>query len=116
MKAQAQYESFLEAEKLEIVYGQVISVENIEKSDKMIKLSVDFGEEYGTKTILSAIKKEVQDIQSLNSNCYFFVLNFEPRKMMGILSEGMIHPFKNPDGSSIIENSLKILPIGTKLF
>ena len=117
MKQEASFDAYLEAEKLETVYGQVTAVEEIPKSDKLYKLTVDFGEEFGTKTICSAIKEHI-DAESLNGNCYFFVLNFAPRKMMGIVSEGMIMPFSIPgkDFSGSLKNCVRVLPLGTKIF
>ena len=118
MKPEVGFSSFEEAKKLEIVYGQVIEIEEVPKSDKLYKLSVDFGTEFGTKTILSALKESVPDPNDIKGNCYFFILNFTPRKMMGILSEGMILPMDFPgcDFSKSIRNSFQIIPTGTKLF
>ena len=116
MKPEASIESYTEAEKLEIVYGQITAVEDIPKSEKMIKLTVDFGGTYGVKTILSGIKNEFVDIQALKGMSSFFVLNFAPRKMLGHISEGMIVPF-NRSGQMVIGGpTFGELPIGTKLF
>jgi tRNA-binding protein len=118
MKPEVSFDAFIQAEKLEIVYGQVKEVAEVPKSDKLLNLTVDFGDEFGTKTILSAIKQEVSDPESIKGNCFFFVLNFPKRKMMGIDSEGMIVPFRNSgtDGKMMLENSIRVLPLGTKLF
>ena len=118
MKPEVGFDTFEVAEKLEIVYGRIVEVEEIPKSDKLLKLLVFFGEEYGNKTILSAIKEQVDDPQSIKGNAYFFILNFSPRKIMGILSEGMILPFSLPGESfsGSLRNSQPSLSIGTKLF
>ena len=116
MKPTAEFSSFIEAEKLEVVYGQIVGVEDIVKSDKLIKLTVDFGSEYGTKTILAAIKLEFQEISFLNGLSSFFVLNFEPRKIMGHVSEGMILPFSKSGKMVLGGPTYAELPIGTKLF
>jgi len=118
MKPEVGFDAFIQAEKLEIVYGQVKEVAEVPKSDKLLKLSVDFGDEFGTRTILSAIKQEVSDPESIKGNCFFFVINFPTRKMMGIDSEGMILPFRNAgrEGEMSLEDSIGVLPLGTKLF
>lgn len=118
MKPEVGFDAFIAAEKLEIVYGQVKEVAEIPKSDKLLKLTVDFGDEFGTRTILSAIKQEVSDPDFIKGNCFFFVLNFPTRKMMGIDSEGMIVPFKSAgsEGKMMLDNSIRVLPLGTKIF
>ena len=116
MKPIAEFSSFIEAEKLDVVYGQIVEVEDIPKSEKMVKLTVDFGDEYGTKTILSAIKLEFPEWENLKGLSSFFVLNFEPRKMMGEISEGMIVPFTKNGKMTLGGSSMGELPIGTKLF
>ncbi len=85
LKQQINYEEF---SKVDIRVGTIISAEEIEGSEKLLKLQVDFGE-LGQKQILSGIKKwySPQDLQGLQ---VFFVLNLEPRKMMGLESQGMI--------------------------
>jgi methionine--tRNA ligase beta chain len=117
MKPEVAFDAFEAATKLELVYGQVNEVEEIPKSDKLFKLTVNFGEEIGIKTICSAIKEQVGDPESIKGNGYFFVLNFAPRKMMGVLSEGMIVPFSFPDMDfgRCLRNSVRILPLGTKI-
>lgn len=118
MKPEVGFDAFVQAEKLEIVYGQVIEVEEVPKSDKLLKLTVNFGDEFGTRTILSAIKQEITDLSLIKGNCFFFILNFPARKMMGIDSEGMIVPFRGAgaEGKMILENSIRLLPLGTKFF
>ena len=117
MKPEASFGAFEQASKLDIVYGQITSVSEVDKSDRLLNLTVDFGAEYGTKTILSAIKQDVADFQSLVGMSSFFVVNFAPRKMMGIESQGMIVPFNNANSPLLFGGpTLGQLSIGTKLF
>ena len=75
-------------EKVEIKIGKVLSVEEIEGSEKLYKLKVDFGEE-NPRQILSGIKKYFEKDFLLNKQ-FAFITNLEPRKMLGEISEAMI--------------------------
>ena len=118
MKPEVGFDSFEHAEKLEIVYGEIKEVSEVPKSPRLLNLTVHFGDEYGTKTILSAIKQDVVDIQSLVGRGSFFVINFAPRKMMGIESHGMIVPFKSAAHPILFGNGGEFgnIPPGTKIF
>ena len=75
--------------KVEMRVGKILSAEPIAGSDKLLKLSVDFKE--GTpRQILSGIAKYFPDTQTLVGKKVAFVTNLEPRKMMGLESNGMI--------------------------
>lgn len=81
-----QYDDFL---KLDIRVGEVTSAEQLPKSKKLIKLTVDLGEEYGVVQILTAMA-EFHAPETFVGNKYYFLANLEPRKMMGEFSNGMI--------------------------
>lgn len=85
LKPQINLEDFA---KLDIRAGTVLSAEEIEGSEKLLKLSVDFGD-FGKKQILSGIKLWYKP-EDLEGKQYIFILNIEPRKMMGLESQGMI--------------------------
>ncbi|MFA5888898.1 MAG: methionine--tRNA ligase [Candidatus Paceibacterota bacterium] len=75
--------------KLEIKVGQILSVEKIENTDKLLKLSVDFNE--GTfRQIISGISSYFSDPQVLVGKKCAFATNLEPRVIMGLESQGMI--------------------------
>ncbi len=74
--------------KVEIRVGKVLSVEEVEGSEKLYRLEVDFGEEK-VRQVLSGIKKYFEKDFLLNKQ-FAFVTNLEPRKMMGLDSEAMI--------------------------
>jgi tRNA-binding protein len=79
---------FDDVEKLDIRVGTIERVETIEQSDKLVRLTVDFGE--FKRTILAGMKKEREDPAEVEGKQALFVVNLEPRKMMGELSEGMV--------------------------
>ena len=74
--------------KVEIKIGEILSVENIEGSDKLLKLKVNFGAE--ERQVLSGIKAYFPDPHALVGKRCPFVTNLEPRMMMGLESQAMI--------------------------
>lgn len=84
MKPIITYEDFA---KLDLRVGTVINCEEKEGSDKLLRLTVDFGEE--TRTIFSGIKKWYSP-EDLKGKQFVFVFNLAPRKMMDEESQGML--------------------------
>jgi methionyl-tRNA synthetase len=83
----------------------VLSAEEIEGSEKLIKFTLDFGEE-SPRTILSGIKAWY-DPATLVGKKILFVVNLAPRKMMGIESQGMLMAVDGVDGSPVFSCSRK---------
>ncbi|OHA97831.1 MAG: hypothetical protein A3E02_02345 [Candidatus Zambryskibacteria bacterium RIFCSPHIGHO2_12_FULL_38_34] len=77
--------------KVEIRAGKIVSAEPIEGSEKLLKLSVDFGEE-DIRQVISGIAKFVSVKELVGVICTF-VTNLEPRKIMGLESQAMIMAF-----------------------
>ena len=75
--------------KVEIKIGQILTVERIEKSEKLLKLSVDFNEG-APRQIISGIAKYFPNIEDLINKKCAFVTNLEPKPLMGMESNGMI--------------------------
>ena len=80
--------TFEDFEKLDIRVGEITAVSEIEKSDKLMKLHVDFGDH--TRSILAGIKKERADPHELEGKQALFVVNLPERKMAGEISQGML--------------------------
>ncbi len=80
--------NFDDLEKIDIRVGTIESVDDVEGSDKLVKLSVDFGE--FKRTILVGMKKERENPKEIEGKQALFVVNLEPKKMAGQLSEGMM--------------------------
>lgn len=76
--------------KVEIKIGKILTVERIEKSEKLLKLSVDFNEATGPRQIVSGIAKYFPEIEVLVNKKCAFVTNLEPKPLMGLESNGMI--------------------------
>lgn len=79
---------FEDLEKIDIRVGTIEKVEDIEASDKLVRLTVHFGE--FKRIILVGMKKERENPAEIEGKQALFVVNLEPRKMMGEMSEGMV--------------------------
>ncbi|GFH40339.1 methionine--tRNA ligase [Pseudolactococcus insecticola] len=80
---------FDDFEKIEIKVAEVIAAEKVEGSDKLLKFELDAGDE-GHRQILSGIAKFYPNPDELVGLKLQIVANLKPRKMMGLLSQGMI--------------------------
>ena len=100
-------------DKIDIRVGTILSVEDIEKSDKMIKLSVDFGE--FKRTILVGMKKERENPAEIIGSQALFVVNLAPKKMFGEESEGMLFDIGYADGIiPVLAKPEKKVPNGSR--
>jgi len=83
-------------EKIDIRVGTIELVEDVKGSDKLVKLTVDFGDQ--KRTILVGMKQEREDPKQIEGRQALFVINLEPRKIMGQVSEGMLLDIGYTDG------------------
>jgi len=83
-------------EALDVRVGTILKVEDVPRSDKLLRLTVFFGDH--ERRILSGMKQERADPQGLVGRQALFVVNLEPRKMMGETSEGMLFDLGYADG------------------
>lgn len=81
--------SFPDFAKLDLRVGRVVSAENIEGSEKLIRLKVDLGQEIGEKQILAGLLKWYKPEDFVGKK-FIVVANLEAKKMMGEESQGMI--------------------------
>jgi tRNA-binding protein len=75
-------------DQIDIRVGTIEAVQDVAGSDKLVRLIVDFGD--FKRTILAGIKQERADPREIEGWQALFVVNLEPKKMMGELSEGML--------------------------
>ena len=83
-------------DKIDIRTGRILSVEDVAASDKLVKLTVDFGS--FQRTILVGMKKERENPAEIEGKQALFVVNLAPREMFGIVSHGMLFDIGNEDG------------------
>jgi len=80
--------SFADFEKLDIRVGTITQVSEVENSQKLMKLTVDFGDH--ARSILAGIKQERDNPKEIEGKQALFVLNLPEKKMAGELSQGML--------------------------
>ena len=88
--------SFDVLEKIDIRAGTIKLIEDVKGSDKLLKMTVDFGDHI--RTILVGMKKEREEPKQLEGVQTLFVVNLEPKKIMGEVSEGMLLDIGYADG------------------
>lgn len=79
-----------EFSKVEVKVGTVKTAEKVPETDKLLRLTVDFGEEGGPRQIVSGISAYVPEPESLIGRQLAFVTNLEPRTIKGLESNGML--------------------------
>ncbi|MBU1117847.1 hypothetical protein KKD37_02685 [Patescibacteria group bacterium] len=109
--------------KVEFRIGEIVEAINVEESDKLIRMIVDFGEELGQRVVYSGIRHWYPPTDLLNKKTVF-VVNMLPKKIMGEESGAMIFAASTEvsasQGAHNEEMSILILekdlPKGTKVF
>lgn len=86
--------------KIEIKVGMVLEASEVEGSEKLIKLTVDLGEDT-PRTILAGMKAW-HSAEHFKGRQLVFVTNLEPRPMMGIESQGMLVATDGTDGPVLL--------------
>lgn len=110
MKEIIQYEDFA---KLDIALGVIKGVEIVEGADKLLKLTVDLGEET-PRQIVSGIREYFLDPQVLVGQQCPFVANLAPRIIRGLESQGMILAAE-VDGVFTLLQPQTFLPAGSRI-
>jgi len=100
-------------DRVDVRVGTIKSVEDVAGSDKLVRLMVDFGDH--TRRILAGMKKERADPREIQGKQALFVVNLEPRRIMGELSEGMLFDLGYEDGiNPVLAIPEKPVPNGTR--
>ena len=82
--------------RIDIRVGTIASVTDIAGSDKLVALQVNFGDH--RRTIVAGLKQERTNPREIEGKQALFVVNLEPRKMRGVVSEGMLFDIGYADG------------------
>ena len=101
-------------DKIDVRVGTILAVEDGALSEKLVRLRVDFGDH--ARSILVGMKKERQNPKAeIEGKQALFVVNLEPRKMAGEISEGMIFDLGYADGiTPVLALPEKKVPDGTR--
>jgi tRNA-binding protein len=99
--------------KIDVRVGTIEIVEEVKGSDRLVKLTVNFGDH--KRTILAGLKQERQEPKEIEGKQALFVVNLEPRKMMGEVSEGMLFDIGYADGiRAVLAVPEQPVPDGTR--
>ena len=93
--------------KIDLRVAKIKKVEEIEGADKLYKLTLDLGKEFPKRTICAGIK-EFYDKEDLKGKQIIIVANLEPRKMRGIMSEGMLLATDSENGPVLLIPEKKV--------
>ena len=83
-------------DKVDVRVGTIETVEQVKGSEKLVRLIVDFGDH--KRRILAGMNAERENVKEIEGKQALFVLNLEPKKMMGEMSEGMVFDIGYADG------------------
>ncbi len=100
--------------KLDLRVGRITGVEDVEKARKPVyKLTIDFGAEIGTRTIVAGIKNFYEKEALLNRQLACIV-NLDPKMIAGVESQGMILAADGESGAALMVPE-KELPNGSRI-
>ena len=98
--------------KLDIRVGTVLDCQKVPKADKLLQFKIEDG--MGTRTIVSGIAQYYQPADLIGKQVCF-IANFEPRKLKGIASEGMILSAEDSDGRLVVISPSDLVKNGVKI-
>jgi tRNA-binding protein len=88
--------TFDELARLDVRVGTIESAEDVAGSTKLVRLRVNFGDH--VRSILAGMKREREDVREIEGRQALFVVNLEPKRMAGEVSEGMLFDVGYADG------------------
>ena len=110
VKPQIQFAIF---DRIDVRVGTIEMVEDVPRSEKLLKLTVDFGDH--KRNVLVGMKKEREDPVEIQGRQALFVVNLEPRRMAGEVSHGMLFDIGYADGiAPVLAIPEKRVPNGTR--
>lgn len=100
--------------KVEVRVGKVLDAINKEGSEKLIRLTVDFGE-FGQRIIFTGVRTFGYAPEDFIEKQFLFVVNLEPRRMLDEESQGMILAVDDETKEKPLFISAEDLPLGSKI-
>ena len=98
---------------IDVRVGTILSVTDVANSEKLVALDVSFGDHW--RTVLAGMKRERANPREIEGKQALFVVNLPPRKMAGMVSEGMLFDIGYPDGiTPVLAMPEKPVPDGTR--
>lgn len=81
---------------IDVRIGTIEAVSDVPNSTKLVALMVNFGDR--KRTVLAGMKQERANPREIEGKQALFVVNLPPRKMAGVVSEGMLFDIGYADG------------------
>lgn len=107
--------TFEDFAKLDLRVAEIKEVEDIDGADKLYKISLDVGEKIGSRVVCAGIKRYYSK-EDLKGRKVVYFANLKPRKMRGIMSEGMLFAAFTKDDSIVsLVNPGKDIPNGSQV-
>jgi tRNA-binding protein len=101
-------------EKLDVRAGTILRVDDVPGSGKLVALRVDFGDHQ--RTIVAGLKQERANPAEIEGRQALFVVNIEPRRLRGVMSEGMLFDLGYADGiTPVLACPERPVPNGTRV-
>ena len=98
---------------IDIRVGTIRSVADVPNSDNLVQLRVSFGDH--ERTVVAGLRKERANPREIEGRQALFVVNVEPRKMRGLVSEGMLFDIGYADGvRPVLAVPESLVPDGTR--
>lgn len=104
------YSSIDDLSKIEVSVGTVRTAERVPETDKLLRLTVDFGEAAGPRQIVSGIAAYVSEPESLIGRQLAFVTNLKPRVIRGLESNGMLFAVGTGDTFAFLTPDREVPP------
>ena len=106
--------SLPDLEKIDVRVGTIVAVEDVPGSDRLVKLAVDFGDH--RRQIVAGLRQERANPPEVEGRQAIFVVNLEPRRIRGEISEGMLFDVGYADGIvPVLAGPERPVPDGTRL-
>jgi len=83
-------------DQIDVRVGTIVGVYDVPDSDRLVQLQVDFGDRI--RTVVVGMKKERDNPAEITGRQALFVVNLEPRRIHGVLSEAMLFDVGYKDG------------------
>lgn len=83
-------------DRVDIRLGTIESVGDVPGADTLVQLRVHFGDH--RRTIVVGLKKERDNPREIEGRQALFVVNLAPRRLKGVVSEGMLFDIGSKDG------------------
>ncbi|MFB1051086.1 methionine--tRNA ligase [Paraliobacillus sp. JSM ZJ581] len=100
-------------DKVELKVAEIISCEKVEGADKLLQFRLDAGDTNGHRQILSGVAEFYKNTKELVGKKVVIVANLKPRKMRGLISQGMILSGEDAEGNLSLITVPDYLPNGS---